>query len=261
MPWRNSKDDKNGHRDPYKILVSEIMLQQTQVARVIHKYNEWLKVFPTFKTLAQADTKSVLLKWQGLGYNRRALNLKRTAEIITDKHNGKLTPEILLDDTKVLPGLGAYTKGAVLAFAFNVGTPFIETNIRTVFIHHYTELTGKKARGKIEDKKLFPLIEQILPTENPRKWYYALMDYGAYLKQIHPNPSRKSKHHTKQSKFEGSNRQIRSRILKFILIGPKSKEEIQKHIHVSDEATQNNLKDLQKEGFINYKNGLFGIKE
>lgn len=260
LPWRNIRDDKNGHRNPYKILVSEIMLQQTQVARVIHKYNEWLKVFPTFKTLAEADTKSVLLKWQGLGYNRRALNLKRAAEIITNEHQGKLTPEILLDDSKILPGLGAYTKGAILAFAFNIGTAFIETNIRTVFIHHYTELTGKKVRGKIEDKKLFPLIEQTLDKENPREWYYALMDYGAYLKQIHPNPSRKSKHHTKQSKFEGSNRQMRSRILKYILTGPKTEEEILKYLHTIDLVIQTNLKDLEKEGFIKSQNKIFSIR-
>jgi A/G-specific adenine glycosylase len=179
---------------------------------------------------------------------------------VTNEYKGKLTPEILLQDSTKLPGLGEYTKGAVLAFAFNIGTTFIETNIRTVFIHHHTELTGKKTRGKIEDKKLFPLIEQTLPIENPREWYYALMDYGAYLKQTHPNPSRKSKHHIKQSTFEGSNRQTRSRILKYILTGPKTETEILKHIGKTSHNISTNIKAMIKEGFIEKNGDIFRIK-
>ncbi len=163
--------------DPYAILVSEIMLQQTQTERVKIKYAEWLVHFPTLESLATAPLQKVLLHWQGLGYNRRALALKKCAEIITSTYKGKFP--IDYDKLLTLPGIGPYTAGAVMAFAYNKPYPVIETNIRTVYIHFFY---GDKF-GQIDDKELLPLTEKTLPRVasakwGAREWYYALMDYG-----------------------------------------------------------------------------------
>ncbi|MEK9131303.1 MAG: A/G-specific adenine glycosylase [Patescibacteria group bacterium] len=208
FPWRETTD-------PYKIMVSEIMLQQTQAERVVPKFNAFIKRFPTVKSLAQAPLSEVLTLWQGLGYNRRALFLKRAAEEVVSKHSGKIPAT--LEALDALPGIGPYTAGAILAFAFNKPTVFIETNIRTVFIHHFF----KKARGKIADEKLLPLITTSLDRKRPRDYYSALMDYGSHLKMTLPNPSRKSTTHTKQSTFKGSHRELRGQILKHILVYKK----------------------------------------
>lgn len=196
--------------NPYRILVSEIMLQQTQTERVKTKYVEFLKAFPNFKSLAEAPLHKLLSVWQGMGYNRRALSLQHTAQRIMNEFKGKLPsdPTILV----TLKGIGLNTAGSIAAFAFNSPAIFIETNIRTVFIHYF--FPNKK---EVLDDELLPLIEQTLDTTNPREWYYALMDYGVQLKKLYKNPSRRSKHHTKQSKFEGSDRQIRGAILKMVL--------------------------------------------
>jgi A/G-specific adenine glycosylase len=198
-----------------------MMLQQTQVGRVIPKYKAFIKKFPQVRALARAPLADVLKLWSGLGYNRRALHLKRAAETVVSKHAGKFPrtkPEL-----EKLPGIGPYTAGAIMAFAYNRPEIFIETNIRTVYIHFY--FPKKK---KIDDKELLPLIERTLDRKNPREWYAALMDYGAMLKATLPNPSRKSSHHVKQSRFVGSVRQERGRILKLLLQkGRASEKELQ----------------------------------
>jgi len=201
--WRNNFD-------PYRIVVSEIMLQQTQTFRVEQKFSEFISVFPDFATLAQAEFKDVLTVWQGLGYNRRAQALHKIAQKVMSEFDGQLPtdPEILV----TLQGIGPNTAGSICAFAFNMPTVFIETNIRAVFLHKFFQ-----DREAVHDQEIIPLIEQVLDKKNPREWYYALMDYGVMLKKLHNNPARKSKHHTVQSKFEGSNRQIRSMILKLLL--------------------------------------------
>lgn len=201
--------DWRGVDDPYKVFISEVMLQQTQTARVAIKYPEFILSFPDFATLAKAPLKKVLLKWQGMGYNRRGIYLHRAAQIIMQEYNGVLPNDPTLLDA--LPGIGAATAASICAFAFNNPTVFIETNIRAVFIHYY--FNGKDA---IDDKDIFPLVQATLDQDNPREWYYALMDYGVMLKKSLVNPSRKSKHYTKQSKFEGSDRQIRGLILKIL---------------------------------------------
>lgn len=195
--------------DPYKIVVSEVMLQQTQTYRVAPKYEFFIQKFPTFQALASASLQEVLAAWQGLGYNRRGLYLHKLAKIIVADYNGVLPddPAILV----MLPGIGKATASSICAFAFNQPTVFIETNIRAVYIHFFFQHTGQ-----VHDKDIFPLIEQSVDKKEPRLWYYALMDYGVMLKKKHKNPSRKSKHHIVQSKFEGSDRQIRGRIIKFL---------------------------------------------
>ena len=200
--WRNTNN-------PYHILVSEVMLQQTQTFRVEKKYEEFITTFPSFETLTQATLRDVLSVWQGLGYYRRAQYLHKLAGIIMQKYNG-----ILPDEPKVLetlPGIGIATASSICAFAYNKPTVFIETNIRSVFIDTFFQ-----NKGAISDKELLPLIAQTVDQYNPREWYYALMDYGVWLKASGSNPNHKSLHYAKQSRFEGSDRQIRAKILKFI---------------------------------------------
>lgn len=203
LPWRKT-------HTPYRILVSEIMLQQTQVDRVVPKYKKFLKKFPTIAVLADATLGDVLRAWQGLGYNRRAKMLHECARCVMEEHNGRLPKTY--DELRALPGVGPYTAGAVMAFAHNKPTVMIETNIRTVYLHHYFQ-----HKKNINDAALIPLIELTLDKKHPREWYAALMDYGAHLKKTVGNASRKSAHHTKQSKFKGSDRQIRGAILRILL--------------------------------------------
>ena len=206
MPWR---DDPT----PYGVAVSEIMLQQTQVSRVLQKYPVFLAAFPDWQTLAVARLVDVLAVWQGLGYNRRALNLHKLAQSVVGDFGG-----VLPDDPIVLwklPGIGPGTAGSIAAFAFNRPVVFIETNIRRVFIHHFFADTSKVA-----DTELLPFIEQALDHANPREWYYALMDYGAHLAVAVPNPNRRSKHYARQPQFEGSDRQIRGAIVRLLLEFP-----------------------------------------
>lgn len=204
--------------NPYYVVVSELMLQQTQTHRVIHKYEQFIAEFPTFESLAASSLRDVLSVWQGLGYYRRARYLHQLAQIVVNEHGGVLPQAQDLLET--LPGIGPGTAGSIGAFAFNKPTVFIETNIRTVFIHCFFKDTVG-----VTDKALLPLIAASVDHDNPREWYYALMDYGVWCKSQHINPSRKSAHHTKQSKFEGSDRQIRARIVKLIA----EKEELSHH--------------------------------
>lgn len=246
LPWRKT-------HDPYEILVSEIMLQQTQVSRVLKKYKEFLNTFPTAAALAKASVGDVLKIWQGLGYNRRALNLKRACEIVEKDFKGKFPDTIA--HLESLPGIGQSTRGAIMAFAYNIPTVFIETNIRAIYIHHFFP-----QKNKVSDKELLPIIEKTLDKHNPRDWYYALMDYGVHLKQTLPNPSRKSKHHIKQSQFKGSNREVRSKILKYILKQNRTKQEIIKFIGKTPHNVSKNISDLVKEGFIHQKDLLYSAK-
>ncbi len=206
LPWR-------GIDDAYAVLVSEVMLQQTQVARVERFWSEFLRLFPSIDALASAETSLVLEMWQGLGYNRRALALQRCAQQCSLHYGGKLpqTREELL----ALPGIGSATAGGVMAFAYNKPGLYLETNVRTVFLHEF--FSGQE---RVSDKTLEPYVISTCSEDNPRGWYYALLDYGSYLKKILPNPSRKSKHYAKQSAFEGSRRQKRAELVRIVLAKP-----------------------------------------
>lgn len=246
FPWRKTNN-------PYRILVSEVMLQQTQVERVVSYYKIFLKQFPTIKTLAEASLRDVLFLWQGLGYNRRAKALRETAQIIIEKHNGKIPTT--RDELKALPGIGPYIAGAVLAFAYNKQVVFIETNIRTVFTHFFF-----KGKRSVKDIDILLLVEQTLDRKNPREWYQMLMDYGTMLKKTYPNQNHRSAHHTLQSKFEGSDRQIRGRILK-ILINEKKlqKDKIAEEIGRNSKRVYKQLTKLVTEGFIIVHNGDYTV--
>jgi A/G-specific adenine glycosylase len=207
LAWRHTTD-------PYHIFVSEIMLRQTQVARVTGKYPEFIDTFPTFAALAAAPFHEVLAKWQGLGYNRRALTIHTCAKEVMTAFGGELPQDVELLAT--LPGVGHATAGSIAAFAFNMPVSFIETNIRRVFIHFFFG-----DRLSVTDREILPLVEQSLDTTNPRIWYWALMDFGSSLKNCIPNPNKKSAHYSKQSKFVGSDREIRGRILKAFVANPR----------------------------------------
>lgn len=257
LPWRNTLD-------PYYILVSEVMLQQTQVSRVIPKYLEFIKKFPTIKKLALASKAEVLTLWQGLGYNRRALFLKMTCETLYTKNPKHPHFPTTREELLQLPGIGQSTAGALLAFAFNTPAPFIETNIRAVFLYFFF-----KGASSVYDIHILELLSETLALSkqhnNPREWYYALYDYGSMLKSklgkekisLH----KQSKHYNKQSSFKGSNREIRSGILKlFTAKNSDSNKHItlvkiieaitQKLPQATEENIISNIHNLEKEGFI-----------
>jgi A/G-specific adenine glycosylase len=220
------------------------MLQQTQVDRVIEKYKEFLAVFPDFKTLAQAPTAKLLKIWSGMGYNRRALSLKKLAQVVVAKHKGRLPsdPGQLVE----LPGIGPYTAGAVAAFAFNKPVVFMDTNIRRVYIHEFFS-DGENIR----DEELLPLVQRTIDNKDPGKWYNALMDYGSMLKKEQVNPNKRSAHYTRQSPFENSNRQVRGRILKVLVAGAAlTADRIVTETGRDAELVKKNLEQLAREGFI-----------
>lgn len=192
--------------DPYLVLVSEIMLQQTQTDRVAIKYDQFLSIFPTIHALAQASLKDVLSVWKGLGYNRRGMYLHQIAQRVVHEHAGIIPqdPHIL----QTFPGLGHATARSICAFAYNLPVVFIETNIRAVFIACFFA-----QHDAVADKDIMPLVEQTLAHDAARDWYYALMDLGVYFKRTMINPSRKSAHYIKQSTFKGSLRQMRGKII------------------------------------------------
>ena len=265
LPWRRTYD-------PYAIWISEVMLQQTQVSRVDGRWQRWLEHFPTVDALAAAAPSDVLEEWQGLGYNRRALSVHRAAQAISEA--GGVFPQDQKELVK-LPGIGPATAAGIRAFAFNLHGVYLETNVRTVFLHElYPQAEG------VPDSELIPLVELTCPASvstaagtdtanaattelTPRSWYYALLDYGAYLKKTIPNPSRRSKSHVKQSRFEGSHRQKRAELLRVLLAhkdeGGAEFETLhqglcQIEVHagretLDEQVTLGLLEELAKEGF------------
>ncbi|MBR3182469.1 MAG: adenine glycosylase [Eggerthellaceae bacterium] len=248
LPWRNIDD-------AYGVLVSEVMLQQTQVVRVQRYWQRWMSLFPTVDALVAADTATVLETWQGLGYNRRALALKRACEQCSAEFGGRLPQEA--EELVRLPGIGPATAAGVIAFAYNRPSVYIETNVRSVFLH---ELFPDAQ--DVSDKQLAPYVADTCPDEGARSWYYALLDYGAHLKTQVGNPSRRSSHYARQSAFEGSRREKRSFILKCVLAAPDgiSCAEVRRlldaHEHeaardaVAPELFDSIVADLQAEGFF-----------
>ncbi|MDB4984101.1 MAG: A/G-specific adenine glycosylase [Patescibacteria group bacterium] len=258
LPWRKKIN-------PYRIWISEVMLQQTQVDRVVLFFENWMARFPTAHDLAAAPTIDVLKMWKGLGYNSRAIRLKNAAEILVKKYGGKFPKT--LDEIMELPGIGPYTAGAVMSFAYDQKAVMIETNIRRVFINYFF----KNSAEKIHDSEILNLVLQTLPEKNIREWYWALMDYGSHLgrelkragKKYNPNV--KSRHYSKQSKFEGSDREIRSRILGILL--DKKKDSLSGILkNVSDlsgdvDRVETIISKMEREGILEVKNGRINLKK
>ena len=270
LPWRRTYD-------PYAIWISEVMLQQTQVSRVDGRWQRWLEHFLTVDALAAAAPSDVLEEWQGLGYNRRALSVHRAAQAISEA--GGVFPQDQKELVK-LPGIGPATAAGIRAFAFNLHGVYLETNVRTVFLHElYPQAEG------VPDSELIPLVELTCPASvstaagtdtanaattelTPRSWYYALLDYGAYLKKTIPNPSRRSKSHVKQSRFEGSHRQKRAELLRVLLAhkdeGGAAFETLHQELcqievnagreTLDEQVTLGLLEELAKEGFCQKNN-------
>jgi A/G-specific adenine glycosylase len=236
LPWRQT-------HDPYHIAVSEIMLQQTQVDRVVPYYERFVAEFPTVQALASAPLRDVLVLWQGLGYNRRAKLLRECAQTVLQKNGGRF-PQ-LHNDLISLPGIGSYTAGAIMAFAFNAAVPIIETNIRTVYLHHFFSQSEK-----VHDRDLVLYVQKTLDRRNPRAWYAALMDYGAYLKKVKKIRSTQSVHHVKQKPFRGSDREIRGAIIRLVATTPSTKHRIVKMLPHSTKRINLQLSALEKEGLI-----------
>jgi len=229
------------------------MLQQTQTSRVSEKYMEFIKKFPDFNALAKAPLEAVLKAWQGLGYNRRAIALKKIAEIIVSNYNEKLPSD--LETLKSFPQIGNNTASSILTFAFNIPTYFIETNIRRVYIYFFFQ--DKKI---VYDKDILKVAKKTIDISNPREWYYGLMDYGVMLKKTHPELNKKSAHYRKQSKFKGSNREIRGEILKILLKENSLKEmDIVQKINKNPERVKKILNTMLKEGFIKQNNQKYTI--
>jgi A/G-specific adenine glycosylase len=237
LPWRET-------RDPYAILVSEIMLQQTQVPRVLPRYPEFLAAFPGFAALAAAPLAAVLDEWSGLGYNRRALNLKRISEMVVSDHRGLLPRDPA--ELTAFPGIGDATASAIATYAFGAFAPFIETNVRAVFLDRF--FAG--AEG-VPDRMLRPIVVSTWDPDDPREWGYALMDLGTHLKRSRPNPSRRSNHHVKQSRFVGSDRQARGAFLRALVReGALSTAVLAEEAGVDEGRAARLLEDLEREGFV-----------
>jgi A/G-specific adenine glycosylase len=209
MPWRVS-------RNPYHILVSEIMLQQTQVGRVLAKYEEFISRFPDFHSVSKAPLQEVLGVWQGLGYNRRAIALQKICRLVVTEYSGVLPSST--ETLQTFPGIGPATAGAICAFAFN------------------------------QPKEILPLVEGTLDSRSPRRWYHALMDYGAMLKKEEENPNRRSAHYSRQAPFQGSNREIRGLILKTLLEKPDLAEI--RLVGKNPKRVQPIITQLIREGFL-----------
>lgn len=244
-----------GIDNPYYVVVSEIMLQQTQTDRVRKKYDEFIATFPTLEILADAPLDRVIAAWQGLGYNRRALALRLFAQRVVAEFKGRVPQDPIVLET--FKGIGPATAASICAFAFNAPTLFIETNIRSVFIYHFFP-----QNTEVHDRHIMPLVAQTLDFDNPRIWYYALMDYGVMLKKNHKNPSRKSAHHARQSKFEGSDRQVRGAIVRMLVKEQAvAKDAFVAQVGREQEKVESILLDLEKEGFIKYVDGCYSLNK
>ena len=246
FPWRHT-------HDPYSVLVSEMMLQQTQASRAAQKYTSFSARFPDFATLARARQSDVLKEWQGLGYNRRALRLKRIAEIVVDEHGGELPnePRLLCE----LPGIGWNTAAAICAYAYNQPVVYIETNIRRIIIHEFFPRT--KAVG---DAQVLPLVATTLDRRNPREWYWALMDYGANLTRIVVNPNRRSAHYAKHAPFKGSNRELRGKLLSVFIEKKRAPISVlASELDVPQRRVVAVVRELEGEGFVKASGKATGV--
>lgn len=236
MPWRNDTR-------PYYVLVSELMLQQTQVVRVIPKFEAFIAAFPDEQTLARAGLAQVLTLWQGLGYNRRAKFLHESAKVIVNEYGGVFPSE--RQDILRLPGVGKSTCGAIEAYAFNRPSLFIETNVRTVYIHHFFA-----DDFAVDDAAIEARLAATLDQEHSREFYWALMDYGSWLKANGVRNVVQSKHYKKQSALEGSVRQVRGQIVRLLTLEGEVTIDIARRSLRADERFDPALSGLIGDGLV-----------
>jgi A/G-specific adenine glycosylase len=246
FPWRQNTD-------PWGVLVSEFMLQQTQTGRVVPYWNRWMRLWPSPQDLAGAPVETVMREWSGLGYNRRARYIKDSAVKIVEDYKG-LVPGTPFE-LQTLPGIGPYTAGAIACFGYNYPAVFIETNIRAAALYFFFQ-----GRDGVKDSELLPVLEDVMDRENPRKWHWALMDYGAALKKLTVNPNRKSAHYARQSAFEGSFRQLRGMVIRALAFrGPSTAEDLICHTGITKEELYKVTETLKKDLMVAEKEGVYRI--
>ena len=250
FPWREKTS-------PWGILLSEFMLQQTQTSRVLVYWKRWMEKWPAPEHVHRASLEEVLREWSGLGYNRRGQYIKDCAGIITLDYGGKVPDRP--GQLAKLPGIGPYTSGSIACFAYNYPSVFIETNIRSVMLHFFF-----KDQAGVRDRDIFPVIEETLDRKNPKKWYWALMDYGAALKKISPNPNRRSAHYLRQSVFKGSFRQLRGSLIRSLVNGgPGSGDDLCKRLgpEIKKDDLYVALEALKKEFLVAEQEGIYRIRD
>ncbi|UCC17477.1 MAG: hypothetical protein JSU58_02730 [Dehalococcoidales bacterium] len=246
FPWRDTTD-------PYHILVSEFMLQQTQTSRVVEKYIEFITTFPDVFQLARSPFREVLRVWQGLGYNRRALALHQTAAKITDRYNGRVPDDPTL--LRQLPGVGEYTSAAMMAIAFNKPAIVIDTNIRTVYLYFFFNKVGTVGKSEV-----VPLIKATLDYDSPREWYYALFDYGAMLKR--ENKDLEAGKRRKQGTFRGSDRELRGIILRLLLdTEVMTEDQLLDRLPTDNNRVRRIIAQLDQEGLLDNSDGFVRISQ
>jgi A/G-specific adenine glycosylase len=252
FPWRENPT-------PWGVMVSEFMLQQTQTERVAPYYERWMRRWDSPAALAADPLSDALAEWVGLGYNRRCRFLKECARVIAEDYGGSVPSDAAI--LQSLPGIGAYTAGAIACFAYNKPAVFIETNIRSAAIHYFfPHPPNGETPAKIPDRALLPALEAALDRRNPRVWHWALMDYGAALKKSQPNPSRRSAHYAKQSAFEGSLRQIRGRVIKALAEkGALSATDLLVDASCKESELYRALDSLQKDSLVRESGGSYSI--
>ena len=239
LPWRHT-------HDPYKIFISEVMLQQTQVLRVLAKYREFIERYPTVTDLSLASTADVLRAWKGMGYNRRALYLKRTAEAVVKKYNGIFpTDEASL---RLLPGIGVYTAGAIRVFAYKSDVSMVDTNIRKIITHFFFKGTSQK-----EAVILF-VARRLVPEGKSWQWHQALMDYGALVMAKTTTSVRQRGEKKSIVPFKSSDRYFRGKILDDLRVKPEKMHALKKryssNFSLSDEKIASIFDKLKKDGLI-----------
>ena len=244
MPWR--QDTR-----PYYVLVSELMLQQTQVDRVVPKFEAFVTRFPGISSLAAASLSEVLALWSGLGYNRRAKFLHEAAKMIMTTFDGHF-PE-RFEQLVTLPGVGPNTAGAILTYAFNQPVVFIETNVRTVYFNHFFE--GSAA---VTDTELRDVVARTLDHEHPREFYQALMDYGTWLKRQGGGRLSQSRHYKKQAPLKGSVREVRGQIIKLLTQDDYAFDELAAQYKTDDRFTPA-LTGLLADGLVTQTDGVLHL--
>ena len=246
LPWRRTDD-------PYAILVSEIMLQQTQVPRVAPRFVEWLEAWPDLESLAAAPLADVLRRWQGLGYNNRARRLQEcAAAAVASAPCGRraMLPRTL-EGLRALPGIGPYTARAVLVFAHNDDLAAVDANVRRVLTH---QLSLAEDLG---DKDLQAVADAVLPRGRSRDWHNAMMDYGSLVLTAR---STGISSRGRQGTFEGSRRQKRARVVRRLLQhGPQPLGDLAAGLGLSDEETADIVALLRRDGLVTESGGTVSI--
>jgi A/G-specific adenine glycosylase len=246
LPWRRTTD-------PYAVLVSEVMLQQTQVARVVPKYSAFLDAFPTIETLATSALTDVLRLWRGLGYTNRAVRLRRCAQELASRTKAPRRAALptTLEELIALPGIGPYTARALLVFASNADLAAVDANVRRVLTH---ELDLPR---DLSPAALQSVAETVLPRGRSRDWHNALMDYGALVLTARATGIAPR---TRQTRFEGSRRWQRSRLLGLLLDeGPHRLADLSALLGLEPAFLDGLVADLEDDGLLRHRGDTVSV--